>query len=256
MKLTGLQGRTLQGLILAIGAPVGWLVIRLLLGGSLKGELESSLLLYIYLLVPAAIAFGGFGAVIGMHEDRLEETNSRLEELSLTDPLTGLKNIRYFQLRLEEEHAAAIRNNTSLAIAIIDLDRFKGINDRHGHQVGDDLLAACAEAILSVARKGETAARVGGEEFALLLPGDDGEAASLAGERVRKAIGRAAIITAHGPARVLASVGVASTTEIGQVEPRLLYSAADKALYRAKREGRNRVALALPPELVQRNPAS
>lgn len=242
--MTRLQSRIAQGLVLALGAPAGWLAIRLLSGGSLKGELESSLLLYVYLLVPTAIAFSGFGALIGMHEDCLEDANRRLEELSLTDPLTGLKNVRYFRLRLEEEHAAAKRKGAPLAIAVIDLDRFKEVNDLHGHQAGDDLLAACAGAILSVVRKGETAARVGGEEFALLLPGNDGEAASQAGERVRRAIGRTAISTAGGTARVTASVGVASSAEMGPMGPQQLYGAADTALYRAKREGRNRVALA------------
>ena len=250
MKLTGLKSRAAQGVILALGAPGGWLSIRLITGSSIKTELESSLVLYAYLLVPTTIAFAGFGAVIGIHEDRLEEANRKLEELSLTDPLTGLKNLRYFQLRLEEERAAAERKATPLAIAIIDLDRFKRVNDLHGHQVGDDVLIACAQAILSAARRGETAARIGGEEFALLLPGDDGEAASRVGERVRRAIERVATPTASGePVRVTASVGVASSAGLGSIEPRLLHFAADTALYRAKREGRNRVTLALPSDL-------
>lgn len=252
MKFTGLRSRTAQGLILALGAPGGWLVIRLIAGGSLQSELETSLLLYTYLLIPTSLAFGGFGAVIGIHEDRLEDANKRLEDLSLTDALTGLKNVRYFRLRLEEEHAAAIREGAPLAIAVIDLDRFKDVNDQHGHQVGDDLLAACAEVILSMARKGETAARVGGEEFALLLPGDDGESASRAGERVREAIRRASIRTVGSDASVTASVGVASTAELGPIDPRILYWAADTALYRAKRQGRDRVALAEPSDLDRR----
>lgn len=238
--------RALQGAALAIGAPLGWFLLRWLGGEAPIIELTDNLGLYLYLLIPTTLVMTSFGALIGIHEDRVERARHQLEELSLTDAITGLRNVRYFQQRLSEEYAAADRHEGHLAIAVIDLDHFKAINDRFGHQVGDDLLAAIGRAILSIARKGETCARVGGEEFAVLLPGDNGETAAKAGERILKAIRRAQVRGEDGGwAGVTASVGVASTAELADVEPDLLYWAADKALYRAKREGRDRVVQAL-----------
>lgn len=236
--------RGVQGGVLALGAPLGWLGIRLLEGETVSGELSSSPLLYMYLLVPTLLVFTGFGVVIGFHEDRLESANRRLEELSFTDPLTGLKNLRYFRLRLEEEYASAQREHAPIAIAIIDLDHFKRVNDELGHQTGDDLLEACGRAILEASRRGETAARVGGEEFGILLPSNDGESAMRVAERVRESIASIAVSSKDGVARVTASVGVASSAELGWLEVDELYGAADAALYQAKRDGRDRVVLA------------
>ena len=243
--------RAVQGAVLALGAPAGWLVLRLLSGEKLVSELSSNTSLYLYLLIPTMIAFSGFGVLIGLHEDKLEIANQMLEELALTDSLTGLKNVRYFHLRLEEEHALALREQTPLAIAVIDLDHFKRVNDRFGHRTGDDLLRACGRAILSVVRKGETAARVGGEEFALLLPGSDGSLAAQVGERVRSAIAATTLPTKNGEVRITTSVGVATTAELGVLDPQLLYQAADAALYRAKRNGRDRVVVLDDTEQAQ-----
>lgn len=236
--------RAAQGAVLALGAPFGWLGIRLLQGETVSGELSSSPLLYMYLCVPTLLVFTGFGAVIGLHEDRLESANRRLEELSFTDPLTGLKNLRYFRLRLEEEYASARREHAPIAIAILDLDHFKRVNDELGHQTGDDLLEACGCAILEASRRGETAARVGGEEFGILLPGNDGASGVRVAERVRESIASIAVSSKDGVAQITASVGVASSAELGCLEADELYGAADAALYQAKRNGRDRVVLA------------
>lgn len=231
-------------MVLALGAPLGWLGIRLLSGETIAGELTSSPLLYAYLLSSTVLVFTGFGVVIGLHEDRLESANRSLEELTFTDALTGLKNLRYFRLRLEEEHASALREHTPIALAIIDLDHFKRVNDELGHQTGDDLLEACGRAILEASRKGETAARVGGEEFGILLPGNDGEGAVMVAERVRETIASVAVRSSKGVAQVTASVGVASSSELGWIESDELYGAADAALYEAKRRGRDRTVVA------------
>ena len=129
---------------------------------------------------------------------------------------------------------------------IIDIDFFKRVNDdEHGHQIGDDVLASSARAIKSVTRKGETEARVGGEEFVLLLPGSDGERAREAAERARGAIAAASTRLPDGRVvRVTASAGAASTAELSAASARELYRAADEALYTAKAEGRDRTVVA------------
>lgn len=238
--------RALQGAAVAIGAPVGWLGLRVANGAGLWGELSGHAGLYLYLLFPTLVAFASFGVVLGRHEVRLATVVSELRDTSLTDELTGLKNRRYFRARLEEELAVSLRTSAPLAVAVMDLDRFKTVNDTFGHPEGDRVLKAVASAILSVVRRGESAARVGGEEFALLLPGADGGQAVAASERMRSAVARIRLHPNEGgnPIRVAASVGCASTEDVGLVEADELYSAADAALYSAKRAGRDRTVRA------------
>lgn len=237
--------RALQGVFLALGAPAGWLALRVLGGRSILDELASHPGLYLYLLVPTVIAFATFGWLLGVQEVRLGGAMAHLQAEALTDELTDLKNLRYFRTRLEEENAAYRRTQSPLAIAMIDLDHFKRVNDRYGHPEGDRLLKAVAKAISSVARHGETAARVGGEEFALLLPGADGAQAVAASERVRRAVAGVRLKPKAGPTiSITVSVGCASTADLGQLSPDELYAAADEALYTAKREGRDRTVRA------------
>ena len=191
------------------------------------------------------IVFGVFGLMLGRREDRLLETNRELEHLAITDPLTGLHNPRYFHARMDEEQAERARTGQPLSVVIIDLDHFKRVNDEYGHLVGDDVLANAARAIASVARRGETAARVGGEEFAVLLPASTAEAAYEVAERTREAIAATMTPVTDGTSvHVVASAGVASTADLPDATANELYRAADEALYRAKAEGRNRTVIA------------
>lgn len=232
--------RTVQGLMLALGAPLGWLGLRLIGGHSAVDELSGHVGLYLYLLLPTLVVFAVFGAVLGHHEDELERANKKLSEDALTDDLTGLKNLRYFRARLEEEHAASKRNGLALSLLMIDLDHFKNVNDRHGHQQGDRVLRAVARAVTSTMRGGETVARVGGEEFAVLLPGASGEDAFVAAERIRSGVAAVQLYLPIGvPLTITASVGTAATEDLGSGGTRELYAAADAALYVAKSRGRN-----------------
>jgi diguanylate cyclase (GGDEF)-like protein len=238
--------RIFEGLVLATGAPLGWLAIRALQGHSPVEEIVRSPGLYVYLTVPTMLAFALFGFVIGLHEARLEEAKAGLEKTSVTDELTDLRNLRYFRARLFEEDALARRTGSVYALVIFDLDHFKRVNDKFGHLTGDKVLIAVARALGSVSRQADTAARVGGEEFALLLPQTDcAEAATLA-ERVRAEIGKQTINTGQTSVSVTASAGVASSQDLIGSSPDALYAAADDALYRAKRAGRNRVVVAEP----------
>src|SRR5690606_31841915 len=155
---------------------------------------------------------------------------------------------RYFQIRLEEEGAAAEREGKPLAIAVFDLDRFKRINDRYGHPVGDRVLASAAAAIAASTREGGTEARVGGEEVAILLPDNTGQQAWSVAERVRRAIARCETPANGELLRVTTSAGVASNADLPGASPHDVYRAADEALYRAKAEGRNRTVVYTPPD--------
>lgn len=243
--------RALQGAALAFGAPLGWLALRVAAGHDAGAELAAAAPLYLYMLLGSAVMFIGFGTALGKHEDCLIEANRALDELAVSDPVTGLRNARYFRARLREEQARARRSGEPLSIVVMDLDRFKRVNDRYGHPVGDEVLVAVSAAITGVVRTGDTAAtlrgtaaRMGGEEFALLLPDTDGSEARAVAERVRRAVREAVVHTADGEkVRTTISCGVASGHPVDADGGQAIYAAADQAMYMAKRAGRNRTRL-------------
>lgn len=173
----------------------------------------------------------------------LEGANAELERLARTDPLTSLSNRRHFMEELETEVERSRRYARPLSIVLLDLDHFKQVNDTHGHAAGDDVLREAARALRSVCRDVDMAARLGGEELALLLPETDSEGARTVAERVRGTIQRTPHVSPTGePFSVTASLGIATAVDAtGNGEA--LLQAADEALYRAKRAGRNRVEL-------------
>ncbi|HSW28499.1 MAG TPA: diguanylate cyclase [Longimicrobiales bacterium] len=172
----------------------------------------------------------------------LERAYADLERLARTDPLTGLANRRDFMERLEQEVERSDRYVRPLSLVSLDLDHFKSVNDTHGHAAGDEVLREAARALRSVCRDVDLAARMGGEELALLLPETDAAGARIVAERVRERIAGAAHRSPSGQAfRVTASLGVA-TARTGASGEALL-QAADEALYRAKGAGRNQVVL-------------
>jgi diguanylate cyclase (GGDEF)-like protein len=200
--------------------------------------------LYAYLLLATAVVLSAAGAMIGRAEESLELANQLLTELSYTDAGTGLKNRRYLEGRLAEALAESQRQGGPVALAILDLDAFKTVNDRFGHPTGDELLASVGGALLSISRRGETVARLGGEEFAILLPGATGRQAEAAAERARQAVEATRLREPSEGVTVTTSAGAASTAELGPLSPRDLYDRADGALYEAKRRGGNCVLLA------------
>ncbi|MFO0726596.1 MAG: GGDEF domain-containing protein [Myxococcota bacterium] len=240
--------RALEGALCSLVVPTAMFVWHTMLDGHSAHDLA----LYARVLVAAVVPFSVFGALIGRSEDHLEATKRELDQIAVTDPTTGLKNVRYFRARLEEACAAAERDGGPLSLLIVDLDRFKAVNDRFGHPVGDAVLRDTACAIASVCRREETVARIGGEEFALLLPATDrGEAIAVA-ERVRRAVSQSETLVpgAAEPVRVTASVGVVSVSSRDDLRPDLVLSAADRALYDAKRGGRDRISAAPPAALA------
>jgi diguanylate cyclase (GGDEF)-like protein len=148
--------------------------------------------------------------------------------------VTGLANHRAFHERLRTEVERAGRHDRPLGLAVFDLDHFKEINDTHGHQIGDAVLAAVAQRLAAVARTGELVARVGGEEFAWVMPETTPDGAYLAAERARGAIEATAFETVGA---LTISAGVASNEHARTAQE--LLAAADRALYNAKHHGRN-----------------
>lgn len=162
---------------------------------------------------------------------------------ALSDPLTGLGNRRHFDQRLDEEVARANRYKEQLSLIMIDLDRFKDINDQNGHVVGDDVLAAVGKLLRDTLRLTDAAVRYGGDEFAIILPGTTKTEAWVVAEKVRSELQELTIRGSSGQAvEIRASLGVASFSAEHESAMHLL-EAADAALYRAKHSGRDRVEL-------------
>jgi two-component system, cell cycle response regulator len=167
------------------------------------------------------------------------------DRVAVVDALTEVHNRRYFVLRLEDEFRRAQRYDNPLALVMVDLDQFRGINESFGHLVGDGVLRAVAQCLVAAVRETDTVARTGGDEFACILPQTHLAGALTVAERIRRDI--AALRT--GPAAdvlLTASVGVGSHPAVHVQTPEELIGAADGCLARAKREGRNRVCLADP----------
>ncbi len=174
-------------------------------------------------------------------ERELMEANERLRHMSQTDALTGLENRRHIEIRLEEMFEHAKRLAEPFSCVMVDLDKFKSVNDEYGHQAGDVVLKQLAKILKQEVREIDHAGRYGGEEFILLLTGTVLDAAVTFAERVRKAIEDHTFTFEGGTLKRTASFGVA-----GWPHPKIsncdgLVKAADDALYVAKEMGRNRV---------------
>jgi two-component system cell cycle response regulator len=171
---------------------------------------------------------------------KLRQTMDRLRTEGERDYLTGLANRRYFRRALGQELERWRRYKIPCALLILDIDHMKRVNDTHGHSAGDIVILHIATALKELSRDNDTTARLGGEEFALLLAGVDDARAIAAAERLRHDISAEEI---EGIGRVTVSLGVAACPTHATSE-RLLYAASDAALYRAKGEGRDRTAIA------------
>ncbi|MBI2378081.1 MAG: GGDEF domain-containing protein [Deltaproteobacteria bacterium] len=199
-----------------------------------------------YVGLTTMLAFAWFGANLGRREAELESALCRADRASLIDPVTGLWNARYFRRRLHDSCLEAERFGRPLSLVIFDLDDFKKVNDRFGHAIGDFALRLAASALGATTREGDVAARVGGEELALILPETDGRAARAVAERVLREIRRKARDLPAG-CKLSASAGLATVSSSPgskrrTLRARALFREADTALYDAKRSGKDRVA--------------
>jgi diguanylate cyclase (GGDEF)-like protein len=191
-----------------------------------------------------AIHMAAMNQELELANARLRRANRRLSRLSARDGLTGVANRRRLDRALVMEWRRAGRTETPLSLLMADIDFFKDYNDLHGHQGGDEVLRRVAEALAGcLHRAGDLVARYGGEEFAVLLPATDAEHALLMGEKLRRAVESLRIPHGGSPVGpwVTLSLGAAAARPRAGLRPRTLLEHADRALYQAKREGRNRV---------------
>jgi diguanylate cyclase (GGDEF)-like protein len=173
-----------------------------------------------------------------------------LENLSITDALTGIANRRHFEWRLSEEIERARRYKYPLSALMLDLDHFKQVNDNYGHQIGDIVLQQVAQRLRRILRRTDFLARYGGEEFIVLAPQTPADRALILAERLRQVIAESPIPVADNlQIHITISIGVAVFPNHAQNESELI-GAADAALYKAKQMGRNRVCM-FEPELVK-----
>jgi len=168
--------------------------------------------------------------------------HEEIYQLAVHDPLTELHNRRHFCEMADKEIGRALRHGRPLALCIIDVDLFKPVNDRYGHISGDEVLRQIGALVRGHARNDDLAARIGGEEFALLLPECELEPALRLAERLREAVAAASFAPGGEPQRITISIGIATLSPERDSRPALM-AAADAALYRAKSEGRNRVCV-------------
>jgi diguanylate cyclase (GGDEF)-like protein len=178
------------------------------------------------------------------HEiEERKHAQARLERLAALDPLTDLCNRRHFMQVAQHELQRTTRDHQPFNLLLLDLDHFKDINDRHGHVVGDEVLIGFGTFLRSVLRERDTPGRVGGEEFAVILPETPLENASLVAERIRHGLSMTPMQTTAGLMTVTVSVGLVSVAgrEDQPMTLETLYRQADSALYAAKQAGRNQV---------------
>ncbi|MBX9913137.1 MAG: diguanylate cyclase [Pseudomonadaceae bacterium] len=184
-------------------------------------------------------------AALSVSEERLQTISAlheQLREQALRDPLTGLYNRRYLAEFFLRERAHAQRDNHNLALAMLDLDHFKALNDSFGHLVGDDVLKALAAQLSGHLRSSDALFRIGGEEFVLIMPGADAAVALSRLQSICRELASTPLHTRDGPQTITVSIGLALWPAQGQSLEQLL-SAADSAMYAAKNAGRNRVEL-------------
>lgn len=179
---------------------------------------------------------------LSLHDELEEAAALSVHEAALRDRLTGVYNRGVFDDRLLAEMAFAQRHQTPLSVLMFDVDHFKKFNDAHGHLVGDAVLTAVGKSLKETVRTEDVVARYGGEEFVVIARSTDSERAQILGERIRKAVLEIRVFSGTENLSVTASLGIATLVHATDYpDAQALVQAADRALYVAKKSGRNRV---------------
>jgi len=194
-------------------------------------------------ILSLVITAGVFMIFVKKLRHRIDDSNKEIERLAVTDELTGLYNRRYFFRKLDEEFERTRRYGQALSLIITDIDNFKSLNDRYGHQAGDTVLREVAGLIKKSCRETDTPARYSGEEFVIILPATTREGATAMAEKLRHKVSECRI---NGfDFNVTISIGISVVTPEDAYSPTTLIYDADSALCRAKDEGKNRIVIAM-----------
>jgi two-component system cell cycle response regulator len=178
------------------------------------------------------------------YADSLRADARNAMELAVVDPLTGLNNRRYLELRVAALLEQAAREERPVSAMILDIDRFKAVNDAFGHDVGDEVLKTFAARVKRVVRGGDLMCRFGGEEFVVIMPDTRLSVAALIGERIRAAVASAPFPIEQGARAIAVTVSIGIAESARDDRPDALFRRADRALYQSKNSGRNRVTAA------------
>jgi diguanylate cyclase (GGDEF)-like protein len=227
------------GILLGVAAPGGALLLRVLAGADLGTEWDEHAFFYTYMLAGTCGVFGIAGYLTGRRADRLKRGRDEFQRLAEIDPLTKLPNAGAFgkHYRRVVEHAS--RFGEPVSLLIVDVDRLKAWNDELGHGFGSAVLLRVAAVLEASKRDADQAARWGGDEFTLLMPGAGADAARRLAETIAERVAGTPVI--HGGFERAATVTVGAATWSGGGEPPNLFDVADRALYEGKREGRGGV---------------
>ncbi|MDP6979458.1 MAG: GGDEF domain-containing protein [Myxococcota bacterium] len=193
-------------------------------------------------LVKQSLALNEQMVAVSADSEELKKRNTDLEARATTDALTGLRNRGFFDEWIESELSRAVQNKAPIGLLMLDIDHFKSVNDDHGHQAGDQMLRAVAKAISDTAREDDIVCRYGGEEVSVICADTDAEALTQLAENLRAAVGEVEVHADGEPIQRTVSIGgYAHATGSASLTTEQLIEFADKELYRAKSEGRNRV---------------
>lgn len=231
------------GIFLGLGAPLGALLLTCWPKPGhpwidlVQEEWRQNRFFYWYMLWSTCFVFGIFGYVIG------KKTDLFLGQ-AITDPLTGLWNHRRMHDVFKDRFAQHLHSHKPISCLLLDLDRFKKVNDEHGHPFGDRVLKSFAGILWKSIREGDIATRYGGEEFLCILPDCDDKEARVVAERIRHHTERHTFTHQKSSVKITVSIGVVAVYHSVDQDYKKLIQMADKALYKAKQDGRNRVAFA------------
>ncbi len=227
-----------SGAVLGLAAPAGALLLRVLAGASASTELREHSFFYLYQLFGTCIVFAAAGFAAGRVAEQLRRGRDRYRELSELDSLTRLANADTFRRHYVRSVEHAARSGEPLSLLILDVDQLKGLNDELGHSFGSAALRHVAGVLDELKRAGDLAARWGGDEFTLLMPGAGAATARRRAESILARL-RAQPVRADGRERIIsATIGVATSRGTTESD---LFDVADRALYAGKRAGRGQV---------------
>lgn len=247
--LEKVQDRCGTPVILVTGENVGQIAVEAIRKGATDYVVKiGDYLFTIPLCVQKNLAIAKIKRENQLLQEQLKQKNQQLEQMAATDPLTGLYNRRHFNRVLEQLFSEAQRYEKDLSVVMIDLDGYKQLNDKFGHQVGDQLLVLAGKVIGANLRRMDVAARYGGDEFVLLLPQASIDDAAIAADRIRGQFKQASASLLKMATGVSMSIGIASLRSSQATGGELLVGQADAALYAAKAAGRDRIQTG--PEVV------